>query len=82
MLLSIVLKSIDVFCGILSASWTIELQVQVDDRPAFAVKTVREFDGNYLGGVVLTRAYQAFIPAVQAAISAVLTHAEVQSALR
>ena len=80
--LSIALTSIEVYCGILSASWTIELQVSVDGRAAYAVKTVREFDGNYMAGVVLPRAYQAFIPAVQDAIAAVLAHTEVQAAMR
>jgi hypothetical protein len=50
--------------------------------PPFTVKTVRTFDGNYFGGVVLSHAYTAFVPAVQDLVNDVLTNPSFQAAAR
>jgi len=74
------LKNIDVDCGIISASWIIEMEFSVGDRAPFTVKTVREFDGNYFGQVVFSRAYTAFVPSVQAFVNDALNHPSLQAA--
>ena len=51
-------------------------------HPPFTVKTVRPFDGNYFGGIVVTRAYTAFVPAVQDLVNDVLTNPSFQAAAR
>jgi hypothetical protein len=76
------LKDIDVDCGIISASWVIEMEVTIGTLPPFTVRTVRAFDGNFSGGVVLTRAYTAFVPAVQGLVHDVLTNPSFQAAAR
>ena len=74
------LKDIDVDCGILSASWTIEMELSVGDRPPFTVKTIHNFDGNYFGAVVFSRAHAAFVPAIQHFINDVVKHPSFQAA--
>ena len=74
------LKNINVDCGIISASWTIEMEFSVGGRPPFTVRTVHTFDGNYFGGVVLTRAYTAFVPSVQEFVNAVLNNPSFRAA--
>jgi hypothetical protein len=76
------LKDIDVDCGIISAAWVIEMEMTIGALPPFTVKTVRAFDGNYFGGVVLSRAYTAFVPAVQDLVNDVLTNPSFQAAAR
>jgi len=71
---SLQLKNIDVDCAIGTAWWTIEVVVMIDGRPSFEVKTFRPFEGNFLGSVVLLRAYQAFVPTVQQLITDIMTH--------
>src|SRR5262249_23506053 len=67
------LKTVEVDCGITSASWVIEMEMSIGNRPPFTVRTVRPFDGNYLGSVVVSRAYTAFIPTVQDFVNDTLT---------
>ena len=76
------LKNIDVDCGIISASWIIEMELTIGTHPPFMVKTVHPFDGNYFGGIVFQRAYTAFVPAVQRFINDVVTHPTFQEAVR
>ncbi len=77
-----ILKDIDVDCGIVSASWMIEMEMTVGAQPPFIVKTVREFDGNYFGGVVVTRAYTAFVPTVQDFVNDLLINPSFQAAAK
>lgn len=73
---------IDVSCGIIDADWTIEMDVSVNGQPPQRIKTVRRFDGNYFGAVVATRAYQAFVPAVQQVVADILAIPAVREAGR
>lgn len=76
------LRNIDVNCGIFSAEWVIDLEVTVNNGPPIQVKTVRSFDGNYVGAVVANRAYQAFVPAVQQTVHDILTNPLVQASAK
>jgi len=76
-----VLRRVDVDCGIVEASWTIEMDMSIGEQPPFTVKTVRRFDGNYLGGVVFQRAYTAFVPSVQEFVHDVLASPAFQAAV-
>ena len=76
------LKNIDVDCGIISASRIIEMDLNVGNQPPFTVKTVYSFDGNYFGAVVFSRAYTAFVPAIQRFVNDVVKHASFQAAAR
>ena len=78
--LSIKLTYIDVSCNAIDSRWEIDLEVSVPGQDAFTVKTLRRFDYNFLGGVMLPRAYQAFVPTVQEAITNVLAHPTVKRA--
>lgn len=71
---------IDVDCAMGTASWEVSMEVTVGNEPPFVVKTIRTFDGNFLGGVVLTRAYQAFTPTVQDVITNILIHPSFKAA--
>lgn len=71
---SLQLKNIDVDCAAGTAAWVIEVDVTIANHRPFTVKTVRTFDGNLLGDVVLMRAYQAFVPSVQQLIADVMAH--------
>ena len=77
-----VVKSVDVDCAIVTGSWSIEMEVAVNGAPPFTVKTNRAFDGNLLGAVVLQRAYQAFVPTVQEAVTNILNSQAYQVALK
>jgi hypothetical protein len=68
------LKHVDVDCGMSSASWTFEVEVAVNGQAPFNVRTQRNFDGNFLGTVVLQRAYQSYVPSVQQLIAEVIAH--------
>lgn len=74
------LKKIEVDCGIVSGSWTIEMELSINNQPPFTVKTVRKFDGNYSGEIVLKRATGTFVPAVQQFLNEVLNSPSVQTA--
>ncbi len=76
------LVDIDVSCGIIEADWTIDLDISVNGQPAQRVRTVRRFDGNYVGQVVAMRAYQAFVPTVQQVVADILALPSVRSAAR
>jgi hypothetical protein len=76
------LTNVDVDCGIINGSWTIEMALVVNNGPPVSVKTARNFDGNYFGGVVLQRAYGAFVPTVQQFVADVLNSAAVQAAAK
>ncbi|CAN5657071.1 hypothetical protein BH10PSE6_BH10PSE6_47030 [soil metagenome] len=73
-------KSVDVSCGIITASWTIDVDISVNGGQPVPIRTVRTFDGNYVGGVVATRAYQAFVPTIQQLVNEILSNPAVQSA--
>lgn len=73
-------RNIDVSCGIITGSWTIEVDISVNSGPPVPVKTVKTFDGNYLGAVVATRAYQAFVPSIQQLVHDILSNPAVQGA--
>jgi hypothetical protein len=73
-------KSVDVSCGIISASWTIDVDISVNGGPPVAIRTVKTFDGNYMGAVVATRAYQAFVPTIQQLVHDILSNPAVQNA--
>ncbi len=72
--LSVQIKNIDVDCAVGQASWTIEAEVAIGSQSPISIKTVRNFDGNFMGAVVLERAYQAFVPSVQQFIADVMAH--------
>ena len=72
--LSLQLKNIDVDCAVGAASWMMEVDVSINGKPSFNVKTVRNFDGNFMGNVVAQRAYQAFVPSVQQLIADIMMH--------
>jgi hypothetical protein len=76
------LKAIDVWCGTLDASWTIEMEFSIDNQAPFTVKTVRMFDGNFVGAWIVNRAYNEFVPAVQDFLNGILTHPSFQSAVQ
>jgi hypothetical protein len=71
--LSGTVKNVDVDCGIIDGDWTIDMAVSVNSQPPVEIKTVRRFDGNYAGVIVLNRAMTAFVPSVQQLIDDVLT---------
>lgn len=73
-IISMTLQKIEVDCGISSASWTVEVIVRVGDHAPYTVKTVRSFDGNFIWGIVLHRAEQAFMPTVQQTIAEIVQH--------
>jgi hypothetical protein len=66
--------NVDVDCAMGTASWEISMEVTVGNQPPFVVDTVRGFDGNFIGAVVVTRAYQAFTPTVRDVITNILNH--------
>jgi hypothetical protein len=76
------IKDVEVDCGIISASWVIEMELTIGAQPPFTVRTNRAFDGNYFGNVVLTRAYTAFVPTVQDFVNDVLMSPPFQAAAR
>jgi hypothetical protein len=76
------LKTIDVWCGTFDASWTIEMEFSIDNQAPFTVKTVRTFDGNFVGAWIVNRAYNEFVPAVQDFLNGILTHPSFQSAVQ
>lgn len=78
--LNVKLFYIDVSCNSTDSRWEIDLEVTLPGRDPFTVKTLRRFDYNFLGGVMLPRAYQAFVPTVQEAVANVLAHPEVRRA--
>ena len=61
--LNVKLIYIDVSCNSTDSRWEIDLEVTLPGRDPFTVKTLRRFDYNFLGGVMLPRAYQAVHPA-------------------
>jgi hypothetical protein len=73
-------KNVDVSCGIITASWTIDVDVSVNGGPPVPIRTVKTFDGNYMGAVVATRAYQAFVPTIQQLVNEILSNPAVQGA--
>lgn len=76
------LKSIDVDCGIISGAWTIVMDIFINNQLPFSVKTVREFDGNYFGAIVLNRAYTAFVPTIQDLVNNIINSESFQAAVR
>lgn len=78
--INVKLVNIDVSCNAADSRWEIDLEVTLPGRSPFIVKTLRRFDYNFLGSVMLPRAYQAFVPTVQEAVANVLAHPEVRSA--
>ena len=76
------LTNIDVDCAMGTASWTIEMDVSVNGQATFAAKVSRTFEGSFAGAIVGQRAYQAFVPTVQEAVKAIISHPTFQSALR
>jgi hypothetical protein len=80
--ISSTVKEIDVDCGIISASWIIESIIRVNGGTPYTVRTVRPFDGNYIGGVVLGRAYTAFVPSIQQHINDILNSEPIKAAAR
>ncbi len=77
-LLSVRLTYIDVSCNSTDSRWEVDLEVKLPGKDPFMVKTLRRFDYNFMGGVMLPRAYQAFVPTVQEAVANVLAHPEVR----
>jgi hypothetical protein len=75
-------KNVDLSCGIITGSWTIDVDVSVNGGPPFPIRSVKTFDGNYMGTVVATRAYQAFVPAVQQLVRDILSSPAVQGGTR
>ena len=78
--LNVKLTYIDVSCNSIDSRWEIDLEVTLPGRDPFIVKTLRRFEYNFLGGVMLPRAYQAFVPTVQEAVANVLAHPEIRRA--
>lgn len=75
------LKDIDVNCGIISGSWTIEMVLTLGGQPPFSVRTVRAFESEFFSaGSVGRRAYEAFAPSVQEFVNDVLISPSFQSA--
>ena len=75
------LKSIDVDCGTLYAAWTIVMDISVNNQPPFSVKTVHEFDGNFMGAVVFNRAHMAFVPTIQDVVNNIINSEQFQEAV-
>ncbi|HEY4165429.1 MAG TPA: hypothetical protein VGM96_01595 [Reyranella sp.] len=75
-------KNVDLSCGIITGSWTIDVDVSVNGGPPFPIRSVKTFDGNYMGAVVATRAYQAFVPAIQQLVHEILSSPAVQGGPR
>jgi hypothetical protein len=71
-------KSIDLSCGIITGSWTIDVDISVNGGSPIPIRTVKTFDGNYMGAVVATRAYQAFVPSIQQLVNDILSNPAVQ----
>ncbi len=71
-------KYIDVSCGIITGTWTIDVDISVNGGPPVPIRTVKTFDGNYVGGVVATRAYQAFVPSIQQLVHDILSNPAVR----
>jgi len=80
--LSGTLKNVDVDCGILSGSWTIEMDVSINNQPSFSLKTIHEFDGNYFGAVVFNRTHTAFVPTIQDLVNNIISSPSFQAAVR
>lgn len=72
--LSLRITDVNVDCGNVWSSWTIEGEVRITNQPPYKVKVVRDFDGSFLADVVWQRANQAFVPTVQEFIAAVMAH--------
>jgi hypothetical protein len=75
-------KSVDVSCGIITGSWTIDVDISVNGGAPVPIRTVKTFDGNYVGAVVATRAYQAFVPSIQQLVHDILSNPAVQAGPR
>lgn len=78
--LNVKLVYIDVSCNSTDSRWEIDVEVTLPGQEPFTVKTLRRFDYNFIGGVILPRAYQAFVPTVQEVVSNVLDHPEIRRA--
>lgn len=72
--LSMRITDVNVDCGNVWSSWTIEGEVRITNQLPYKVKVVRDFDGSFLADVVWQRANQAFVPTVQEFIAAVMAH--------
>lgn len=72
--LSVRITDVNVDCGNVWSSWTIEGEVRITNQLPYKVKVVRDFDGSFLADVVWARANQAFVPTVQEFIAAVMAH--------
>lgn len=72
--LSMRITDVNVDCGNIWSSWTIEGEVRITNQQPYKVKVVRDFDGSFLADVVWQRANQAFVPTVQEFIAAVMAH--------
>ena len=78
--LSGTLKHIDVNCGFsLTKTWTIEMELSINDQSPFTVKTVHKFRWYPFRSRPILFA-QSFIPSVQQFVSDVLYSPEVQAA--
>lgn len=71
---SVRITDVNVDCGNIWSSWTIEGEVRITNQLPYKVKVVRDFDGSFLADVVWARANQAFVPTVQEFIGAVMAN--------
>jgi hypothetical protein len=73
-MVSLKMRDVDVDCGNIWASWTIEADVKIANQLPFTVKVVHEFDGNFIPDIVWQRANVAYVPAVQEFIAAIIAN--------
>jgi hypothetical protein len=71
---SVRITDVNVDCGNIWSSWTIEGEVRITNQLPYKVKVVRDFDGSFLADVVWARANQAFVPTVQEFIAAIMAN--------
>jgi hypothetical protein len=76
------LVRVDLSCAVVGkGNWTFQVAITLPNGESFEVNKVYEFDGNYLGDIVYTRAKDAFIPAVQELVKSITSHPMFRSVL-
>ncbi len=60
----------------------IEMEMAVDNQKPFKVKTIHNFNGHFVGGIVFQRALDALVLAVQQFLNDVIRSRQVQAAAR
>lgn len=76
------LKELEVECAVGTGKWNIEMELIPKSGKPFVIKKSYDFEGAYMGRVVISNAQQSFVPATQEAINALLKSPEFKSYIK